>query len=137
MFTTKPFVDAGQVRFIGSVPTPWPSWLIAAHPAEDRAPPHELRTFLEALSAYVVAFDVPENRAGPDITFIKETFGYPEEDIGAWLKTVGYPKDCSAVPEKVIVNTLNTLEKSGVVKAPEGHAFDAKSFIDTTVATLT
>lgn len=116
-FTTKPFVDGGQARFvrhatplssfvpaarahmhhiitrpgcddgriglqIGSVPTPWPSWLIAAHPSHDRAPSHELRTFLEALSTYVVAFDAPENRAGPNVEFIKETFGYPEEDIG-------------------------------------------------------
>jgi hypothetical protein len=120
-FTTKPFVDAGQARFvrhaplssfvpaarahmhdnhapgfdddgsvcfflqIGSVPTPWPSWLIAAHPSPDRAPSHELRTFLEALSTFVVAFDAPENRAGPNVEFIKETFGYPEEDIGVEL----------------------------------------------------
>jgi hypothetical protein len=40
----------------------------------------------------VVAFDAPENRAGPDITFIKETFGYPEEDIGVEFsrKTITY-----------------------------------------------
>ena len=110
-FTTKPFVDDGKVRFvrhatpsrltrrpcahvgrcdddcsawilqIGSVPTPWPSWLIAAHPSPDRAPSHELLTFLEALSTYVVAFDAPEKRAGPNVEFIKQTFGYPKEDI--------------------------------------------------------
>jgi len=136
-FTTKPFVDAGQARFIGSVPTPWPSWLIAAHPSQDRAPSHELRAFLSALSAYVIAFDAPENRAGPNVEFIKETFGYTEEDIGAWLKTVGYPEDCSAISEKVIIDTLATLEKAGVVKAPEGRQFEVKNFIDTTVVTLT
>ena len=74
------------VRFvilqIGSVLTPWPSWLIAAHSSPDRAPSHELHTFLEALSTYVVAFNAPENRAGPNVEFIKKTFGYPEEDIG-------------------------------------------------------
>lgn len=78
-----PACDDGRIGLqIGSVPTPWPSWLIAAHPSHDRAPSHELRTFLEALSTYVVAFDAPENRAGPNVEFIKETFGYPEEDIG-------------------------------------------------------
>jgi hypothetical protein len=80
-FTTKPFVDAGEVRFIGSVPTPWPSWLIAAHPSQDRAPSDKLNAFLQALSKYVVAFDTPETRAGPNVQFIKEKFGYPEEDI--------------------------------------------------------
>jgi hypothetical protein len=38
--------------------------------------------FLETLSTYVVSFDAPDNRAGPNIEFIKETFGYREEDIG-------------------------------------------------------
>jgi len=136
-FTTKPFVDAGQARFIGSVPTPWPSWLIAAHPSQERAPSHELRAFLEALSTYVVAFDAPENRAGPNVDFIKETFGYPEEDIRAWLKTVGYPKDCSAIPANVITDTLTTLEKAGVIRTADSYPFDVKNFINATVVTLT
>jgi len=38
--------------------------------------------FLEALSTYVISFDTPDNRAGPNVEFIKETFGYREEDIG-------------------------------------------------------
>lgn len=136
-FTTKPFVDAGQVRFIGSVPTPWPSWLIAAHPSQERAPTHDLRTFLETLSTYVVSFDAPENRARPNVEFIKETFGYREKDIGAWLQTVRYPQNCSDIPEKVISDTLAMLEKAGVVNAPKGLHFDVKNFIDTTVVTLT
>lgn len=66
---------------MGSVPTPWPSWLIAAHPSQDRAPSRELRAFLEALTTYVSSFDAPDNRAGPNVDFIKETFGYHEEDV--------------------------------------------------------
>ena len=67
------------------MPTPWPSWLIAAHPSQDRAPSEQLNTFLQALSKYVVAFDAPENRAGPNVQFIKEKFGYSEEDISVEL----------------------------------------------------
>jgi hypothetical protein len=74
-----------RIEQIGSIPTPWPSWLIAAHPSQDRAPSHELRNFLQALSKYVVAFDAPENRAGPNVEFIKENFGYGEEDINVEL----------------------------------------------------
>jgi hypothetical protein len=111
------------------VPTPWPSWLIAAHPSQERAPTQDLRAFLEALSTYVVSFDAPDNRAGPNVEFIKETFGYREEDIGvefipfhckrahitlvdswhtfqAWLQTVRYPQNCTVIPEKIITNTL-------------------------------
>ena len=61
------------------MPTPWPSWLIAAHPT--RASSEALRTFLQTLSTYVRTFDSQEKRAEEDVRFIKEKFGYPEEDI--------------------------------------------------------
>lgn len=64
---------------IGSVPTPWPSWLIAASPT--RAPPEFLDTFLRTLTQYVVNFGSEEARAGPSVEYIKEKFRYPEEDI--------------------------------------------------------
>jgi hypothetical protein len=27
-------------------------------------------------------------------------------EFQAWLGTVGFPKDCSVIPEKIIINTL-------------------------------
>ncbi len=95
-FTTKPFADAKECRFvsyqraltiypppphihqIGSVPTPWPSWLIAAQPKTDA---EELKAFLSKLSTYVASFDSAESRASRNVEFIKSKFGYPEEDI--------------------------------------------------------
>ncbi|OJT07379.1 hypothetical protein TRAPUB_1784 [Trametes pubescens] len=132
-FTTKPFADAGKCRFIGSVPTPWPSWLIAAHPT--RAPAEALRPFLATLSEHVRAFDAAEQRAGPDVAFIKDKFGYPEADIQAWLKTVGYPSSCSEIPREVILNTLDVLQKAGFVQSPEG-GFDVAQFVNTDIASL-
>ena len=61
------------------MPTPWPSWLIAAHP--ERASADALREFLGTLSTYVREFNSRESRAGPNVHFIKDKFGYPEEDI--------------------------------------------------------
>ncbi|KAF7336723.1 Periplasmic binding protein-like II [Mycena venus] len=133
-FTTKPFVDAGEARFIGSVPTPWPSWLIAAHPT--RASPKALRSFMSGLSGYVRAFNSASNRAGPNVEVIKAKFGYPEQDIEAWLKTVAYPEDCLTIPSEVITNTLSVLEKAGVVKAPDG-GFDVAHFIAKDIVNLT
>ncbi|KAK0500403.1 periplasmic binding protein-like II [Armillaria luteobubalina] len=111
-FTTKPFVDAKECRFIGSVPTPWPSWLIAARTT---TPPDDLR-----------------DRASRNVEFIKTHFGYPEEDILAWLKTVGYPDNCLTIETKVITDTLSVLQKAGVVKGE----FDVSQFVDTAVVTL-
>jgi len=135
-FTTKPFVDKGEARFIGSLPTPWPSWLIAAHPSPTRAPLDALRSFLIKLSEYVQAFDLPTARAGPNVEVIKAKFGYPEEDIEAWLKTVAYPLDCSSIPKKVITDTLSVLEKAGVVKAPD-DGFNVDDFIHKDIVKLT
>ncbi|RDB25954.1 hypothetical protein Hypma_006642 [Hypsizygus marmoreus] len=132
-FTTKPFVDAGEVRFIGSVPTPWPSWLIAAHPSQDRAPFSEVRSFLVGLTKYIREFDSADSRASKNVDYIKAHFGYSADDIEAWLKTVAYPQDCLVIPEKVITDTLSILEKAGVVKVPEG-GFDLEQFVETKVA---
>ncbi|KAJ3541287.1 hypothetical protein NM688_g6109 [Phlebia brevispora] len=132
-FTTKPYADSGEVKFIGSVPTPWPSWMIAAHPT--RAPASALKVFLENLSTYVRTFDSEEKRAKDDVEFIKEKFGYPEEDIKAWLKTVGYPSDCSSVSNSVITETLSVLEKAGFIKSPEG-GFKVTQFVNEDVAKL-
>ncbi|CAE6454949.1 hypothetical protein BN14_02935 [Rhizoctonia solani AG-1 IB] len=125
--------DSGEVRFIGSVPTPWPSWLIAAHP--DRAEPTPLKNFLGALTGYVTKFDSDEQRAQADVDFIQKRFGYPEEDIRAWLKTVRWAEDCTAIPGKVIVDTLNILDKAGVVKRPM-DGFNVEDFTNNEVVRL-
>ncbi|KAJ7067058.1 periplasmic binding protein-like II [Mycena amicta] len=135
-FTTKPFVDAGEARFIGSVPTPWPSWLIAHHPSPTRAPVDAVRAFMAKLSEYVQAFDSAPSRAGPNLEVIKAKFGYAEEDIEAWLKTVAYPQDCLVIPTKVITDTLAVLEKAGVVKAPDG-GFNIDDFVHKDLVKLT
>ncbi|KAM6504332.1 periplasmic binding protein-like II [Amanita muscaria] len=135
-FTTKPFLDAGEVRFIGSVPTPWPSWMIVAHQSTERAPVEAVQRFLLNLTRYVRRFDSEENRASSNIPFIKEKFGYPEEDIKAWLKTVRYPEDCITVSRQVIHDTLSILEKAGVVTAPPS-GFQLNDFVETNIATLT
>ncbi|KAK2460974.1 hypothetical protein APHAL10511_007444 [Amanita phalloides] len=132
-FTTKPFVDAGEVRFIGSVPTPWPSWLIAAHPAAERAPVETIRYFLGNLTSHVRRFDLPDHRAVEDIAFIKETFGYAEEDIKAWLRTVGYTDDCTTISTRVIQDTLSVLGKAGVIQVP-GNGYSVDDFVDVRVA---
>ncbi|KAK7463504.1 hypothetical protein VKT23_006852 [Stygiomarasmius scandens] len=131
-FTTKPWLDKGDVRFIGAVPTPWPSWLIAARPS---ASSDAMKEFLTTLTTYVTKFDSEESRAKKNIAFIRDKFNYKEEDIQAWLKTVKYPKDCLTIDSKVIKDTLETLEKASVVKAPAG-GFKVEDFVNTEVVKL-
>ncbi|KAG1823931.1 uncharacterized protein BJ212DRAFT_1444820 [Suillus subaureus] len=132
-FTTKPFADAGECRFIGQVPTPWPSWLIAAHPT--RGEPAAVRTFLNNLSRHVRAFASAEARAGPSVKFVMDTFGYPETDVKEWLDAVEYPEDCSTIPWNVITDTLGVLQQAGVVAPSEG-AVKRDQFVNLDVVTL-
>jgi hypothetical protein len=48
------------------------------------------------------AFDSAENRASAGVEFIKERFGYPEEDVKAWLETVKWTPDAREVKETVL-----------------------------------
>lgn len=66
---------------IGSVPTPWPSWLIAAHPSPTRAPQEGVRAFLQGLTKFIRTFDSAKSRVADNVNFIKANFGYPENDI--------------------------------------------------------
>ena len=101
--------------------------MIAAHPSAKRAPPEQLRIFLKTLSSYVQSFGSLEAREGSSLTFIKERFGYPEEDIKvcpsksldvsqhsvdstqAWLETVTYPDECDSIPSSVIKHALRSV----------------------------
>lgn len=97
---------AQKLMQIGSVLTPWPSWLIAAHTSPERADPGSLRRFVGQLTEYVGRFDHERQREQAGVEFIRERFGYEEADIRAWLKTVRWVEDCSAIPGKAIIDTL-------------------------------
>jgi hypothetical protein len=95
--------------------TPWPSWLIAAHPSHERANPAALRNFLGQLTEYARRFDDAAQRKQADVDFIRERFGYEETDIRDWLKTVRWVGDCTAIPGKVIADTLRYGDRSGSI----------------------
>ncbi|KAG8736517.1 hypothetical protein FRC10_009228 [Ceratobasidium sp. 414] len=122
-------------EFQGSVPTPWPSWLIAAHPSPERADPGALRDFVGQLTGYVRRFDEPQQRDQPDVDFIRQHFGYEEKDVRDWLKTVRWVEDCSAISGKVIADTLNILNQAGVVERPF-DGFKVEDFVNHEVVRL-
>lgn len=90
--------------------TPWPAWTIAAHRSPERAPPASVISFLERLTTFVQAFDSAENRTSADVEFVKERFGYPEEDVKAWLETVKWTPDAREVKETVLRTTIRCVK---------------------------
>lgn len=157
-FTTKPFKDAGEVRYIGSLPTPWPSWTIAAstHTAlDDMDRKDVLEEFLHELDETIRAFANEETRKDGSLeAHIEMVHHYKPEDIKAWASQVRWAGERTPDPEGVtptdpqaqktnaftlsggmIRNTLATLEKAGVVSSP-AQPWDVTTFVDTDVARL-
>lgn len=147
-FTTKPFVDSGEVRFIGSVPTPWPSWTIAASKSLTGKTPTpsmdtKLHKFLGKLADQVKKFTSNEARAKQELV---EEMKYEEKDVEEWFSGVRWVGDSregagsggkrlkgqnvktNEVSEEVLLQTLETLQQAGVVKEPQG-GWDLNRFV--------
>lgn len=148
-YTTKPYVDSGEVRFIGNVPTPWPSWTIAAscNTALSRQDPvsNILPDFLSKLQHSIREFANPQSREnGQAKQWIVQHHQYKEDDVESWLNTVrwageetpnpdglkvpstGQDTTTNTVSGDTITQTLQVLEKAGVVKAD----IDVTVFVD-------
>ncbi|AAW45837.2 hypothetical protein CNJ01790 [Cryptococcus deneoformans JEC21] len=131
-FTTKPYVDSGEVRFIGSVYTPWPCWHIAASPS---VPSSTIKPFLASLQPYVQHFNSPEARTSEDIEFVHNFFGHKKEDVAEWLQSVEWEQRLAEVKEDVVKGTLAVLRKAGVI--PEGaENMKLEDIVNTEVATI-
>lgn len=145
-FTTKPFQDSGEVRFIGSIPTPWPSWTIAASAsALVHGRVEVLREFLSQLDAQIRAFANPTTRADHSLQrYIQGVHQYKPEDVEQWAAGVRWAGEETPDPEgseggadvlktntraisaDVIRHTLHVLGEAGVLERKE---WDVEPFI--------
>ncbi|MBW0468096.1 hypothetical protein O181_007811 [Austropuccinia psidii MF-1] len=121
-FTTKPYQDSGEVKFIGNVPTPWSSWMIAASPQEvapELLSPANLKTFLEKLDQAVHRFGHELGiRSDDNVKYVQEKFEQKEEDVKEWMKGVSYPKTVHEISRKTIEETVKVLGLANVIQQP-------------------
>lgn len=138
-FTTQKFFDSGEVRKIGEVPTPWPSWSIAASENTVLQSPERrevLDTFLQKLQEEIISFTSKESlAAGRPQEIIPQEFHYTKEHVDRWLPTVRWVGDArgnteegtanalkigqdtktSTVSRQMLISTLKTLQQAGVL----------------------
>ncbi|WFC95208.1 hypothetical protein MBRA1_001855 [Malassezia brasiliensis] len=152
-FTTKPFQDSGEVRFIGSLPTPWPSWTIAASKATAlQSQKTLLEAFLHKLDESIKLFANPETRKNGSLhAFIESVHHYKPEDIVEWASTVRWAGEITPDPENtkptdpragetnaytlsssMLLHTLKVLEDAGVLQTP-AEGWNVSRFVDTSV----
>lgn len=123
-FTSKHFWDTREIRRIGEIYTPWPSWMIAARDGADDD--GALRAMAESLDRGVAHY-----RDNPDeaVRLITSTMRYSEEDAREWMKTVRFADAVRGVSPRVIGETIGVLRKAGVLGERAGSGEEMISCI--------
>lgn len=109
----RKYYDNGEIRQIGEIYTPWPSWHIVSHSDLLHTNPAAVSEFLQAVNEGIEYFNGHHDEA---VEYISTQLDYEAEDARAWLATVEFAEDVRVVEERVVVKTVDILTKAGVVK---------------------
>ena len=94
----------------------WPSWLITAHESLTSAKGLSDPRLAEFLKGVTKGIEYFHSHIDEGIEYIAANLGYAAPDAREWVKTVEHVKDASKVDKSVIEQTVNILQKAGVVK---------------------
>ncbi|SCU85613.1 LADA_0D08570g1_1 [Lachancea dasiensis] len=111
-YTSKKYLDSGEIKMLGHVSSPWPSWVVVKRTDLDAK---HFQGFIAGLNAGIDHFNQHKDEA---IDVIVDHFGYSQEDAANWYKTVKYHTDCSDINDLhgVITGTLHILTTANVLK---------------------
>lgn len=114
-FTLKKFYDSGEIKRIGEIYTPWPSWVVSANQQVYDAKRDQLSGFLRAVKRGVAYFLQNPEEA---VEHISTHLSYSPEDAREWLKTVKFNEQIGVSPidwKTVVENTAEVLKTAGVI----------------------
>ncbi|ANB11264.1 hypothetical protein AWJ20_4067 [Sugiyamaella lignohabitans] len=117
VFTTKKYYDNGEVKQIGHIYTPWPSWVISASTdlTGNEAGKKTIQSLLLAINEGIAYFNKNHSEA---VEYITGNLDYSAQDASAWIETVTFADDVSKVDQKTVIsNTVNLLQSAGVLDA--------------------
>lgn len=122
MRVPRRYYDSGEIRQIGYIDTPWPSWHIVCSTKilstpEGRA---QVSAFLAGINEGIKYFLSHQDEA---VKWIAGNLDYTEDDAREWLKTVQFSSDATRVREEVVEKTVEILKTAGVVKG-EGKTYE-------------
>lgn len=112
-FTSKKYYDNGEIKKIGEIYTPWPSWVVSAR---KEVAQQELSKFLGAVREGIDYFLKNPEEA---VTHISTHLDYSAEDAREWLKTVRFNADLGRKKidwATVVENTTKVLKTAGVLQ---------------------
>ncbi|KAH3686622.1 hypothetical protein WICPIJ_002421 [Wickerhamomyces pijperi] len=115
-FTTKRYYDNQELKKIGEIYTPWPSWVINARSGALQENKEEVTKFVHAVNKGIAYFKENQEEA---IQWIHTNLDYSEEDAREWIKTVEFNDDLTNLQafdyENAVSKTYKVLIETGVL----------------------
>lgn len=114
-FTSKKYYDNKEIKRIGEIYTPWPSWVITAT-NKTLENPDVIKKFISGLNKGIAHFEKNKEEA---VEFISENLDYSKEDAREWLKTVKFNEEVGVAPidwDNLIHKTSALLKLAGVLQ---------------------
>jgi len=126
-FTTKHCEEQKQVRFLGEISAPWPSFVICSRQNYVQNNVEIFKKFLQGVSESCEEFKKSSN----NIDLISHTSKLSQEDSAKWLKETTFSEDGS-ISKKNLQETIDILVKTKILK----EKLDESSVYDHHVAKL-
>lgn len=111
-FTSKRYYDNGEIKRIGEIYTPWPSWTIVMRDYCDAWSDGRMADMLEKLDQGCKYFEENQEEA---VKYISTELDYSDEDAREWLKTVKFTKSTSGTEVGMLDKVCDLLRSAGVV----------------------
>ena len=110
-FTSKRYYDNGEIKRIGEIYTPWPSWHIVAR--QDVIGDERMDEVFAKINLGIRYFEEHQEEA---VQYISTELDYTAEDAKEWLQTVKFAEHVRGVGESVVQETVTVLKKAGVLE---------------------
>lgn len=114
-YTTKPWVDSGEFKRIGEVPSPWPCFVIVA--AEKAISEFGELIFELRDLVYRASAEIQSNPQTP--TEIQKGYGLELEDIKAWLSQTIWETE-AIISKTEMDKAMEKMIELGIIKAKSG-----------------
>jgi len=113
-FTTKPYVDSGQLKRIGEYLTPWPCFVIAATDKILSAQPENISRLLRTIHDSCDKF-----MQHPDaIELVSERYNQKVKDVKNWFHSTEWAIH-GWVSDKMLLNVIYNLRIAGIIGRQE------------------
>lgn len=125
-FTLKRYYDSGEIKQVGEIYTPWPSWVVCARQDVVAKDQPSVAAFLNGLRKGIDYFVKNPEKA---VEHISTNLDYTADDAREWLKTVRFNHglgEKSIDWDRTVAKTQNVLRMAGVLKEADDSLVDSR-----------